>query len=417
MRKDERRLFLFRRSHRRHLPLEGRERLDLRGRRSDQHLPGHRRRQCLWRRPSSAATAAPAWPRSSATDSAISARCTRISQATCRTMRGRCSCASSPSIEVTGTFKQKKVDLVREGFDPAAITDPIYFNDPQAKAFVPLDAGALPADRERRRPAVIAIARRRAGVLARSRPEANGSRRTSAFDDDIRGALPRDLRGGRRRTSLPTGSGPPRARSRSSIVLDQFPRNMFRGDARTFAADPLARAVAERALARGFDRQVPSPEWQFFYLPFEHSESLPDQERCCALFAATGDADLSEMGGAARRHHPRFGRFPASQRGARPRHDARRAGLSRRRRLHRLGQSLRPTDALDVAAKAALNIQGTIEETVHVVVHSRFLPRRADRGRDVVRAPPRSPRWNSRSWRRPRPAAAGTRPRARCSRR
>ncbi len=42
-------------------------------------------------------------------------------------------------IDVTGTFKQKKVDLVREGFDPAAIGDPIYFNDPQAKAFVPLD--------------------------------------------------------------------------------------------------------------------------------------------------------------------------------------------------------------------------------------------------------------------------------------
>src|SRR6187397_1006516 len=44
------------------------------------------------------------------------------------------------------------------------------------------------------------------------------------------------------------------------IVLDQFPRNMFRGDARTYAADALAREVAARALARGFDRQVPSPE-------------------------------------------------------------------------------------------------------------------------------------------------------------
>src|SRR6188474_2886132 len=53
------------------------------------------------------------------------------------------------------------------------------------------------------------------------------------------------------------------------IVLDQFPRNMFRGDARTYASDALAREVAHRALARGFDRQVPSPEWQFFYLPLE----------------------------------------------------------------------------------------------------------------------------------------------------
>ena len=49
-----------------------------------------------------------------------------------------------PQIDVTGTFKQKKVELVREGFNPAATSDPIYFNDPQARAFVPLDAGAVP---------------------------------------------------------------------------------------------------------------------------------------------------------------------------------------------------------------------------------------------------------------------------------
>jgi uncharacterized protein (DUF924 family) len=95
-----------------------------------------------------------------------------------------------------------------------------------------------------------------------------------------------------------------------AIVLDQFPRNMFRGDARTYAADALARDVAERALARGFDRQVPSPEWQFFYLPFEHSEALPDQERCCALFAAAGDADLLKWAELHADIIRRFGRFP-----------------------------------------------------------------------------------------------------------
>lgn len=95
-----------------------------------------------------------------------------------------------------------------------------------------------------------------------------------------------------------------------TIVLDQFPRNMFRNDRRTFAADPLAREVAGRALARGFDRGRPITDQQFFYLPFEHSEELADQERCCALFAAAGDADLLKW---ARLHEDiirRFGRFP-----------------------------------------------------------------------------------------------------------
>jgi uncharacterized protein (DUF924 family) len=95
-----------------------------------------------------------------------------------------------------------------------------------------------------------------------------------------------------------------------TIVLDQFPRNMFRGDTRTYTADPLARAVAGRAIARGFDRQVALPDRQFFYLPFEHSETLTDQERCCALFAATGDADMLKW---AQQHADiirSFGRFP-----------------------------------------------------------------------------------------------------------
>ena len=60
---------------------------------------------------------------------------------------------------------------------------------------------------------------------------------------------------------------------------------MFRGDARTYEADALARAVAGRAIARGFDQQIPHGERQFFYLPFMHSESLPDQERCVAAGA------------------------------------------------------------------------------------------------------------------------------------
>jgi uncharacterized protein (DUF924 family) len=94
------------------------------------------------------------------------------------------------------------------------------------------------------------------------------------------------------------------------IVLDQFPRNMFRGNARAFAADPLARAITSRALDRGFDHDVPAAERQFFYLPFEHSETMADQERCCALFAATGDADLLKWAQLHADIIRRFGRFP-----------------------------------------------------------------------------------------------------------
>lgn len=94
------------------------------------------------------------------------------------------------------------------------------------------------------------------------------------------------------------------------IVLDQFPRNMFRGQSRIYAADPLARAVADRAIVRGFDRAFAPAERQFFYLPFEHSEDLADQERSCALHRAAGDAESLKWA----EHHAdiirRFGRFP-----------------------------------------------------------------------------------------------------------
>jgi uncharacterized protein (DUF924 family) len=94
------------------------------------------------------------------------------------------------------------------------------------------------------------------------------------------------------------------------IVLDQFPRNMFRGHARTYQADAIARAVADRAIVRGFDQQVPPPERQFFYLPFMHSESLPDQERCVDLARGYGDDEFTKY---AEQHADivrRFGRFP-----------------------------------------------------------------------------------------------------------
>ena len=94
------------------------------------------------------------------------------------------------------------------------------------------------------------------------------------------------------------------------LVLDQFPRNMFRGSARTFAADPTARAVAERAVARGDDARIALPERMFFYLPFEHSEEFDDQQRCVELNRARGDADSLKWALLHADVIRRFGRFP-----------------------------------------------------------------------------------------------------------
>jgi len=95
-----------------------------------------------------------------------------------------------------------------------------------------------------------------------------------------------------------------------TIVLDQFPRNMFRGDARTYLTDALARAVAGRAIARGFDGEVPHGERQFFYLPFMHSEHLPDQERCVELARGYGDDEFLKYAEQHAEIVRRFGRFP-----------------------------------------------------------------------------------------------------------
>jgi uncharacterized protein (DUF924 family) len=93
------------------------------------------------------------------------------------------------------------------------------------------------------------------------------------------------------------------------VVLDQFPRNMFRGTARAFAADPLALAAAKHALAKGYDRDLLDVERQFVYLPFEHSEGLADQQRACELMKPLGD-DLYDWALRHQRIIARFGRFP-----------------------------------------------------------------------------------------------------------
>ncbi len=98
------------------------------------------------------------------------------------------------------------------------------------------------------------------------------------------------------------------------LVCDQFPRNLFRGDARAFALDPRALAVAKRLVAEGRDTRHPPVERAFVYLPFEHSESLADQREAVRLFAGLRDDPVA--GGYhewAVKHLEiveRFGRFP-----------------------------------------------------------------------------------------------------------
>lgn len=98
------------------------------------------------------------------------------------------------------------------------------------------------------------------------------------------------------------------------VVLDQFPRNMFRGTPRAFATDPLALQAARHAVSQGYDHGLLPVERQFIYLPFEHSEALEDQERACELcqplaaFAETDDAYRYAL--AHRDIVARFGRFP-----------------------------------------------------------------------------------------------------------
>ena len=102
------------------------------------------------------------------------------------------------------------------------------------------------------------------------------------------------------------------------LLLDQIPRNIFRASPRCYATDPAALAVADWALARGFDAALP-PAWRkFFYMPFHHSEDLADQRRARALAESLPeDRDPDpERGGLRRYGQPyidviaRFGRFP-----------------------------------------------------------------------------------------------------------
>lgn len=94
------------------------------------------------------------------------------------------------------------------------------------------------------------------------------------------------------------------------LLLDQIPRNVFRNSGHAFATDPLALHYANRAIDAGHDAKIDPSLRFFFYLPFEHSEAIADQDRAVALFAALGNADLLGYANAHRDVIVRFGRFP-----------------------------------------------------------------------------------------------------------
>jgi uncharacterized protein (DUF924 family) len=93
------------------------------------------------------------------------------------------------------------------------------------------------------------------------------------------------------------------------ILLDQFPRNCFRGTGHMYATDPLARAFARRAIAAGHDMAIEAPIRAFFYLPFMHSEDLADQDLAVRLSSPLG-GDYEKSAIEHRDIIARFGRFP-----------------------------------------------------------------------------------------------------------
>ena len=139
-------------------------------------------------------------------------------------------------------------------------------------------------------------------------------RSTTEFDDELREKFLVDYEAAAA-GKLESWETTPEGTLALLLLLDQVPRNIFRGMPRTYATDAAARAVADRTLARGFDQMV-VPAWRlFFYMPFHHSEDLSDQRRAVVLSATL--QRNRDRGGSLRRYGrsyveviERFGRFP-----------------------------------------------------------------------------------------------------------
>ena len=154
------------------------------------------------------------------------------------------------------------------------------------------------------------------GAPGHNRYRAEWFRKDSAFDETIRtrfaDLVDQAIAGGLRDWEADADGSLARI-----LLLDQFPRNLFRGEARAFAGDAEALALAERLVGSGQDKNLPPIRRMFAFLPFEHSESMIAQERSVALFAAlrreAQDEVFDNVYDYAERHRAvveRFGRFP-----------------------------------------------------------------------------------------------------------
>lgn len=138
-------------------------------------------------------------------------------------------------------------------------------------------------------------------------------RKDADFDDDIRRCFLATHEVAAR-GDLDSWTGTAAGSLALLILLDQFPRNLFRGEARTYDTDAKARAVAQAALDRGFEDGLTETHRWFLYMPFQHSERLDDQLHSLTLYdRLSEDGDNANTKKSAQRHYEivvRFGRFP-----------------------------------------------------------------------------------------------------------
>ena len=132
---------------------------------------------------------------------------------------------------------------------------------------------------------------------------------TQAFDDQLRNSY-QQVWGLARAGTYDHWELEPEGALALVIILDQFPLNMFRNDARQYSTEAHARKVADRAIDQGFDETLTPEQKAFLYLPFMHSESMADQDRAVELYDRAGLEDNLRYAHHHRDVVRRFGRFP-----------------------------------------------------------------------------------------------------------